>query len=274
MTSTLSSYLAVANSLSRFQSAAAKAPAVEVATKYFENNIGKATSAQQLIDNPRLFNYALAAFGLSDRVNEKGLLKKVLEQGVANSHALANTLNNTDIYAFAKTFDFGDKGSSVTSSSTTVKNVVNAYIENALETAQGQQNPGVQLALYFQSHASSIKSVYNILSDRSLLTVVQTALGISPLTALEPVDTQAKTLISRLSLSDFQDPAKVQKFVERFAANYDANNNSPGGGGAAPASATPSSVASLFQTRAISGGIIGINPATLLSAENTHLGLL
>lgn len=273
MTTTLSSYLAIANSLSRFQSVTAKTPAVEVATKYFQNNIGKVTSAQQLVDNPRLLNYALTAFGLSDRIYEKGLMKKVLEQGVANSHALANTLSNSNIHAFATAFDFGDKGSSVTSSPTTVKNVVNAYIENALETAQGQQNPGVQLALYFQNHASNIKSVYNILSDKSLLTVVQTALGISPLTGLEPVDTQAKLLSSRLHLSDFQNPTKVQKFLERFAANYDANNASTGSG-SAPASGTPSSPASLFQIQSVSDKIIGISPTTLLGAANTHLGLL
>jgi hypothetical protein len=273
MTTTLSSYLTIANNLSQWQSFTAKTPAVQVATQYFEKNIGKVQSAQQLINNPRLFNYAMTAFGLSNMTYAKGMMQSVLKQGVSNPHALANTLNNSNILAFAKAFDFADNGSNTTSSSTTITNVVNSYIENSLENSQGQQDPGVQLALYFQNHAPNIKSVYNILADKSLLTVVQTALGISPLTAAEPIDTQAQVLKSQLKISDFSDPTKLKMFIERFAANYDANNAS--GSGAPPASpTTPLTTASLFQTQAVNNGMIGISAATLLSAENAHLGLL
>jgi hypothetical protein len=278
---TLSSYLTIADNLSKWQSVTAKTPEVKVATQYFEKNIGNVKTAQQLVNNPRLFNYAMTAFGLSDMSYAKGMMQKVMQQGVTNSHALANTLSNSNMYAFAKAFDFGDKGSSVTSSPTTVTNVVNAYIENSLETSQGQQDPGVQLALYFQNHAPSIKSVYGILSDKSLLTVVQTALGISPLTAAEPVDTQAQMLTSQLHISDFQDPTKLKQFIERFCANYDANN-APTGNAFGTTSAPTTSIsptttlttASLFPTQTISNGIIGIGSTTLLNAANARLGLL
>jgi len=59
-----------------------------------------------------------------------------------------------------------------------------------------------------------------------LLTVVQTALGISPLTSAEPLDTQAHLLSKLVNISDFKNPAKLQSFIERFAAMYDSNNNS------------------------------------------------
>ncbi len=274
MTTTLSAYLTVANNLSQWQAMTAKTPAVQTATQYFENNIGNVTSAQQLVDNPRLFNYAMTAFGLSDMTYAKGLMQKVLQQGVTSSTALANTLDNSNIFAFAKAFDFADNGSATTTSSSLVSQVVNKYIENSLETSQGQQDPGVQLALYFQANAPNVTSVYQILADKNLLTVVQTALGISPMTAAEPIDTQANMLTSKLNLSDFQDPKKLEQFIERFGAQYDANNNTPGAT-TSSSSTTTLTTASLFQTTPIAGsGIIEINPTTLLSADNAGLSLL
>ncbi|MFY9656683.1 MAG: DUF1217 domain-containing protein [Methylocystis sp.] len=273
MTTTLSAYLTVANNLSQWRTITAKNPAVQTATQYFENNIGNVTSAQQLVDNPRLFNYAMSAFGLSDMTYAKGLMEKVLQQGVTSSTALANTLDNTNILAFAKAFDFVDNGSATTASSGLVEQVVNKYVENSLETSQGQQDPGVQLALYFQAQAPNVTSVDQILADKNLLSVVQTALGVSPLTSAESLDTQANMLSSNLKLSDFQDPAKLQEFIERFCAQYDANNNAPGAT-TSSASTTTLSTASLFQTASSAGyGFIEINPSTLLSVDNAGLGL-
>jgi hypothetical protein len=273
VTTTLSAYLTVANNLSQWQTMTAKTPAVQTATQYFENNIGSVTSAKQLVDNPRLFEYAMNAFGLSDMTYAKGLMEKVLQQGVTSSTALANTLDNSNIHAFAKAFDFADNGSATTSSSSLVNQVVNKYIENSLETSQGQQDPGVQLALYFQANAPSVTSVYQILADKNLLTVVQTALGVSSMTGLEPIDTQAQMLTSKLKLTDFQNPTKLQSFIERFCAEYDANNNTPGAT-TSSSSSTTLTTASLFQTTPIAGsGIIEISPATLLSAANFSSGL-
>lgn len=270
MSTTLSAYLTVANNLSQWQTITAKTPAVQTATQYFEKNIGSVTSAKQLVDNPRLFTYAMTAFGLGDRIYAKGLMEKVLQQGVTDSKALANTLNNSNILDFAKAFDFADNGSATATSSSLVSQVVDKYIENSLETSQGQQDPGVQLALYFKAHAPNVTSVYQILADKNLLTVVQTALGISPMTAAEPIDTQANMLTAGFKLSDFQDPKKLERFVERFCAQYDANNNAPGATSNS-ASTTTSTLASLFQTTPIAGsGIIEINPATLLSAANLN----
>jgi len=278
MSTTLSSYLTVTNNLSQWETYTAQTPAVQTATQYFQQNIGTVTSAQQLIDNPRLFDYAMSAFGLSDMTYAKGLMEEVLQQGVTSSTALANTLNNSNILAFAEAFDFADNGSTTTSSSSLVNQVVNRYIENSLEASQGQQDPGVQLALYFQANAPNVTNVYGILADPNLLTVVQTALGISPMTGLEPIDTQAQMLESQLNLSDFQNPTELQNFIERFCAEYDANNNSSGlsaGSATSGSTSTTLTVASLFQTSlGESNGIIGIDPTTLLNADNATMTLL
>jgi hypothetical protein len=221
---TLSSYLLVANNMSRWQTITSKTPEVSIQTKYFQDNIGKVKSADDLLKNTRLFNFAMTAFGLGDMTYAKGLMKQVLHEGVTSTSALANKLPNSNISAFARAFDFVDNGASTTSSSALVTNVINRYVENSLETTQGQQNPGVQLALYFQQHAPNITSIYGILADKNLLTVVQTALGVSPMTSAQPIDRQAHLLSSKLKIADFQDPKKLQQFISRFAAMYDLNN--------------------------------------------------
>ncbi|PWB81941.1 MAG: hypothetical protein C3F11_13610 [Methylocystaceae bacterium] len=223
---TLSSYLQIAGNLTKWRSIAAKSPDVAIQTKYFQDNIGKVKSVDDFLKDARLFDYAMTAFGLGDMTYAKGMMKKVLEDGVSSNSALANKLNNSNINAFAKAFDFAGAGAQATSSSTLVANVVGRYTEQALETTQGQENPGVRLALYFREHAPSVTSVYGILADKNLLTVVQTALGVSPLASAQPVDTQARLLKAKLDLSDFQDPKKLQNFITRFAAMYDIDNSS------------------------------------------------
>jgi len=154
----------------------------------------------------------------------KGLIEKVLEQGTGSQSDLAYTLNNPQILALAQTFDFASDSASTTSTTAVQNGVVNSYIEQTLEANQGQSDPGVQLALYFQQNAPKVTSAYQILADKNLLTVVQTALGISPYTSEEDIDTQANMISGKLNLSDFQDPAKLQKFIEKFCVLYDENN--------------------------------------------------
>lgn len=269
---TLSTYLAITNNMTRWLAATAQSPAVAVATKYFEENIGTVKSGADLVNNTRLFDYAMTAFGLGDMTYAQGMMKQVLAQGIASSNALANTLPNPNIHAFAAAFDFADNGPSTTASSSLVQNVENRYLENALETSQGQQNPGVQLALYFQQNAPNLTSVYGILGDKNLLTVVQTALGISPLTSAEPIDMQAQMLSRAINISDFKNPAKLQSFIERFSALYDANN-----GGQSPAPAGSSSpIVSLFNSLSANsdGGGAGLGSSLLLQAQNINFGSL
>ena len=222
--STLSTYLQISNNLTKWQNLTASQPEVQQQTAYYQANIGSVGSPAGLVNNYRLFSYVLNAYELGDMSYAKGLFQQVLEQGTGSTNDLAYTLNNPQMLALAQTFDFADNGASATSSAAVQTGVVNNYIQQTLETNQGQSDPGVQLALYFQQNAPNITSVYNILADKNLLTVVQTALGISPLTSAEPIDTQANLIAQKLNINDFQNPKKLQTFIERFAVLYDENN--------------------------------------------------
>lgn len=243
MTSTLATYLQITTNMARYQKLTEAEPLVQSQTEYYQANIGSVKTPSDLVNNYRLFSYVMSAYGLGDMTSYgKGEIQKVLEQGTGSSSDLAYTLNNQQILSLAQTFDFADNGTSTTSSTAVQTGVVNNYIEQQLESDQGQQNPGVQMALYFQANASNVTSAYNILADKNMLNVVETALGISPYISYEDIDTQAKLITTDLndagmSISDFQDSKKVQNFVEKFTAMYDATNGSSSSSGSTVPSA-------------------------------------
>jgi hypothetical protein len=263
---TLSSCLQIAANQTKWQSIAAKSPDVAMQTKYFEENIGKVKSIDDFIEDTRLFDYAMTAFGLGDLTYAKGMMKKVLEGGVGED-ALTLTLTRSNIKDFATAFDFAGQGEETTSSSTLVENVASRYAEQALETQQGEMNPGVELALYFQRKAPDITSTYGILADSKILTVVQTALGISPLTTSQSVDSQASMLKSKIDLTDFQDPKKLQQFIARFAAMYDYNNSS------SDENSQSSLVSTLFGGSS-SGSTFGVDSSLLLNLQGVRFSSL
>ncbi len=260
--STFTDYMMVANNLARYQKMTADDPTVAQATKYFQANIGSITTPAQLVNNTRIFNYVMNAFGLSDMTYAKSLIQKALEQGTSSSTALANQLNNPNITALVKAFNFSTYGTSTTQQPSATTDVVNKYVMQTLETNQGNNDPGVQLALYFQQNASNITDGYSILADKNLLTVVQTTLGISSYTSAENVDLQAQQLDSMLNYSDFQKPSYVQNFLERFTAQYDLNNSN--------SSSSSSSTATLFDST--SSASTGMSTSLLMSIQNLKLG--
>jgi uncharacterized protein DUF1217 len=218
MTSTTTAYLAVSQNLSRYQAMTAAEPAVKTATAYYEANIGSVKSIGDLVGNYRLLSYALNAYGLGDQIDAKGLITKVLEGGVSNPKSLANTLPNPQWKAFAAAFDFVDSGSASPSSSSSIQTTTGDYVQEQLESDQGSEDVGVQLALYFQRVAPTVTSEEGILADQNLLEVAGTIMGLSPSAAS---DVHPQTLSELMPLSDLQDPAKLQQLTERFTAMYD-----------------------------------------------------
>ena len=156
----------IARDAGRWKALVAKSPDVAMQTTYFQANIGKVKTADDLIGNARLFTYAMSAFGLGDRAYAKGLMKRVLQQSVSSPTALAYKLNDPNILAFAKAFDFAKNGAQTTQSASLVQSTVDQYTQNALEKGQAQQNPGVGLALYFQRKAPAITSAASTGSER------------------------------------------------------------------------------------------------------------
>lgn len=206
----------------------------------YAQNIGSVKSIDQFLhkDNERLLAYALSAFDLEDAVDDKALVRKMLEGGVSDPNSLANTDENEQWAKFAATFDFVRLGEHTTTHNAALQPSVDKFLRQKLEEDAGSQNEGVRLALYFERKAGEITNAYQLLGDKALGTVVRTLLGLPESIAQLDVDKQAKLIESKLDLEDLQDPVKLGKLMQRFTTMWEINN---------PTTSPESMLVSLFQ---------------------------
>lgn len=221
MLTTSVTYRAIAGDMQGSLARTAATPTVERATAYYLENIGEVRSVDDLLADHRLYSYAMEAFGLGEMTYAKAFIRKVLEEGVDDSASLANRLADQRYRAFAETFDFARYGEATTAFDRTQQGTVDRYVRQTLEEGAGEQNEGVRLALYFERKVPEIDSAMDILADPALLKVVQTALGLSPLTAAASIDRQAEMISERLDIADLQDPEELGKFMVRFTSLWD-----------------------------------------------------
>ena len=66
----------------------------------------------------------MKAYGLEDMAYAKGLIKKLLQEGVCNPLSMANKMSNPLYKEFAKAFDFTAKGAAATSAASATTEAV------------------------------------------------------------------------------------------------------------------------------------------------------
>jgi hypothetical protein len=254
MISTAISFRLISNNLDRSLTQLANQPQVGREVDYYRENIGKVKSIDDFMNDRRLVNFAMTAHGMQDLSYARGLIRKVLEDGIDSSTALANRLADSRFAEFAATFNFKRYGSATTSFERTGEETVQKYLRQTLEVDAGRQNEGVRLSLYFERKATGIDNAFDILSDRALLQVARTALGLPQSISFLDIDRQAALLNSRIDFEDFKSPEKLGDFLSRFATLWDLEN---------PPSLPASGALALF-----SPPTLGISEQTLMALRN------
>lgn len=94
--------------------------------------------------------------------------------------------------------------------------LTNGFTKYEYRTGLSETNPGMANAIYFSENAQTVKTVYDILGNGVLRRVVLGALGLPDQLAIQPVETQARAVTSRLKLADLKDPTKVRAIAERY----------------------------------------------------------
>lgn len=196
--------------------------------EYYDKTIGDIKTPEQFVADTRLFNFAMRAHGLEDMSYAKAFMLKVLKEGHDSDGAFANTLSDPRYREFAQTYDFARHGETATVFTKAQQGAIDRYIVQSLETEAGQADQGVRLALYFQRKAPQLESYFEILADPAISEVVRTALGLPDSIAAIDIDKQAAIIADRLPLADLKDPAKLEKFVERFANLWQLENGTQG----------------------------------------------
>ncbi len=198
---------------------------------YFAEKIGGIETAEQLVSDRRLLSVALGAFGLSDDIDNKYFVRKVLEDGSLASDALANRLADDRYLSMTKAFGFGDYDVPRTKLSTFSDEIVSLYRERSFEVAVGEQNESLRFALNAQRELAEIAEDgssddtkwYRIMGNEPLREVFETALGLPDSFAALDLDLQlsgfrekSRAQLGGGEISQFSDPEQIDKLVQRY----------------------------------------------------------
>ncbi|GAC1337527.1 MAG: hypothetical protein NVSMB18_02570 [Acetobacteraceae bacterium] len=208
--------------------AAANEPQTAREIKAFRAAVAKGPDAKTLLANPIARKVLLTANGLGSQADYAGLVSRALLSDTSKSNSLASKLSDTKWLDTAKTYDFANKGLSVLQDPTVLSTITNGYAEVAWRTSLDQTTPGLSYALDFRSRASTIKTVDQVLGDKTLREVITTALGIPKQIAFQSLQTQEKVITDHIDLTKFSKPAFVDQFVNRYLVQAGINANSGG----------------------------------------------
>jgi len=213
-----------------------KSPVIQRETDYFKENIGKVSTAEDLVADRTLLKVALGAFGLDADINSKAFIRKILSDGTLTSDALANKLSDKRYLDFAKAFGFGDFSVPRTKLSGFGDEITSRYTDQQFEVAIGDADPDMRLALGLQRDLTTIaeksNSVdtkwYTIMGQPPLRKVFETALGLPSSFGAQKLETQLKTFKARAEqvfgsddLAQFSEPAKREDLVRIFLLRAD-----------------------------------------------------
>ncbi|PIS99635.1 hypothetical protein TSA1_01810 [Bradyrhizobium nitroreducens] len=228
-----------ASTLSTKQQAAVRAQAAKDATAYQEAIAG-IDSVSDLLANRPMVDLVLLAKGLNPSKVSTDFLEKIFASDLNDPKSFANTQSDPRFADIVASFNFDSKGNVVRlpmmgpQKRDQLRDTQANYVQQSLEQQQGETNPGVRLALYFQRKAGDITSAYDILADKALSEVFRTTFNLPDQMAAMPIDQQAKYVDKFMKVKDLSDPAKVAKLLSRFSAMYDVKNNQSTGQAQSP----------------------------------------
>ncbi len=190
-------------------------------TEYFKENVGKLTNAEDFLKDDRLYRYVMEAFGLESHIFAKGLIRKILKEGVVDEKSAANRMTDPKFKEMAGALGFAENQGANLRDPVFVAAIVKRLEVSRLEVAEGEKNPAIRLALYFERKAPQLRNWYQVLADRALSEVVLTSFGLPPEAARPDIDRLKASFEKRMDIKDLKDPQKLKRFIERFAVMHD-----------------------------------------------------
>lgn len=199
---------------------------------YFRANIGGITSAEDLVDDRRLLNVALGAFGLAEDIDNKFFIRKTLEEGTLRDDSLANRLSDKRYFAMAEAFGF-DLSPPRTVVGGFADPIVQAFQERSFEVAVGNQNPDMRSALTFardigdlaERGLSGEAAWFTVMATPPLRTVFERAFSLPIEVGTLDVDRQreifeekANQFFGSPDVAQFTDLEKQDELLRRFLA--------------------------------------------------------
>ncbi len=237
---------------------------IKTGATYFATKMADVTNLSDFLKDSKLTNFVLTANGLDPKKITADTLKKAFTSDPAKANSFINTAAGAQLKPIVDAFNFGIDGKLVDTKLGSAQNkgaldsTNDLYLHQTLEKQEGETNDGIRLALYFQRQAPAINSVYDIMADSALYSVITTTYSLPSAISSMDVDAHAKLLKKFINIDDLHDGKKLNKLLQRFSVEYDLKNNNTGS----------SSALSILQP----SGSFGVSADTLLSIAQLKRG--
>ncbi|SSC65094.1 DUF1217 domain-containing protein [Ciceribacter selenitireducens] len=235
----------------------------ETEAEYYQDKIASLKTLDEFLGDRRLVDVALVAKRIDPSQVTDDFMKKVFASDLGDPKSFVHEQKDTRFAELLASFNFNEHGKVASTASGgiqtpgEVREELNLFLRQTLETEEGNNNPGVRLALYFERMAGTITSAYDILGDTALLEFFRTTYSLPAELSSMDIDQQARIVEKNLELADLADTDKLSKLVRRFTIMYELEN----GGGSSP------SLSILM-----GGGNVGINADLLMSISQLRAG--
>lgn len=203
----------------------------EEESQYYQDKIATLKTRDEFLKDRRLVDFVLVARGIDPATLTDDYMKQIFTSDLSDPESFANTEKDSRFAQIAASFNFDASGKVVRASTEgiqtkgEVKETMDLFLRQTLESNEGEANAGVRLALYFERMASGITSAYDILGDTALLEFFRTTYSLPQELSNMDIDMQAKIVEKNLTLSDLADPEKLEKLIRRFTIMYDLAND-------------------------------------------------
>jgi len=194
----------------------AKDPQINRQFDQFAKAVAKATDLKAALRDPRVLNVLLPALGLPDAVGQVGLAVRALTEDPTDPKGLLAKLPDKRWKDAAQTLNLKERGLEALRDPKMQAVLADGLRRLSWQKELDADHPGISDAMLFEQRAASVKSAYELLSDPVLRRVITGALGLPQEIAIQPVETQARAITSRLDLSKLQNPREVAKLAERY----------------------------------------------------------
>lgn len=209
-----------------------QSPTIQRDTDYFEAKIGEIDSAEALVSDRRLLRVALGAFGLQEDLDNRFLIRRILEGGVEAKDSLANKLADDRYKTMAATFGFGDGAPPSTQREGFGAEITAKFRDISFEVAVGDQDESLRLAMNAERKLSEMAQKrpesddalwFRIMGTPPLRKVFEVALGLPDSFAqldlnrqLEVFKDRSESQLGIARLSDLADTEVLDGLVERY----------------------------------------------------------
>lgn len=199
--------------------------------QYFKENIGKATTAEDLVNDRRLLKVALGAFGLENDLNKRAYVLKALVEGTDVEDSFANRMVDKRYQKLSTAFGYGNVQGARVARSDFAESILTPFKIQKFEVAVGNSDESMRLAMVFvreigefaASENADNSAWFKIMGNPPMRQIFEKAFGLPNSFGLLDVDKQrdifrdkARMIFGDSSLAIFRESENVDKMLRTF----------------------------------------------------------